>query len=90
MKANGGAIRDGGRVCRKPSYRVTLPAPQDWALVNPEKYFNWHRDFGVNCMFCQADTHTGYGANRRNSALTASRDTQSAIQPNCLPWWIRA
>ena len=44
----------------KPSYHVTLSAPQDWAFVNPEEYFNWHRDFGVNCMFCQAYTHTGY------------------------------
>src|SRR3990167_6783304 len=41
-----------------PSQHVTLSAPQDWAFVNPEEYFNWHRDFGVNCMFCQAYTHT--------------------------------
>jgi len=44
----------------EPAYHVTLSAPQDWAFVNPEEYFNWHRDFGVNCMFCQAYTHTGY------------------------------
>jgi len=47
-------------VWEKPSYHVTLSAPQDWAFVNPDEYFNWHRDFGVNCMFCQAYTHTGY------------------------------
>ena len=46
--------------CDEPAYHVTLSAPQDWAFVNPEEYFNWHRDFGVNCMFCQAYTHTGY------------------------------
>ncbi|MGO8745038.1 MAG: hypothetical protein ACLQNE_03520 [Thermoguttaceae bacterium] len=44
----------------KPSYHVTLSAPQDWAFVDPDTYFNWHRDFGVNCFFAQAYTHSGY------------------------------
>ena len=48
------------RLSEEPSHHVALSAPQDWAFVNPEEYFNWHRDFGVNCMFCQAYTHTGY------------------------------
>lgn len=41
--------------------RETPPAsPQDWAFVNPREYFEWHRDFGVNVMFCQAYTFGGY------------------------------
>jgi hypothetical protein len=35
-------------------------APKDWACVNPREYFDWHRDFGVNCMFCQAFPHNGH------------------------------
>ena len=35
-------------------------APQDWAYVDPQEYFAWHRDFGVSHMFCQAFPHNGY------------------------------
>jgi hypothetical protein len=34
--------------------------PPDWAKVDPRKYFDWHRDFGVNVMFCQAYCSSGY------------------------------
>lgn len=44
----------------KPSQHVTLSAPQDWAFVDPDAYFNWHRDFGVNCFFAHAYTHAGF------------------------------
>ena len=41
--------------------RGTPPAaPQDWAFVNPQQYFDWHREFGGNVMFCQAYTFGGY------------------------------
>ena len=41
--------------------RGTPPsAPQDWAFVNPQEYFDWHREFGGNVMFCQAYTFGGY------------------------------
>jgi len=41
--------------------RGTPPAaPQDWAFVNPQEYFDWHQAFGVNVMFCQAYTFGGY------------------------------
>ncbi len=29
-------------------------APQDWAFVDPQEYFDWHMDFGTNVMYCQA------------------------------------
>jgi hypothetical protein len=48
------------RIHEKPLNCTTLSAPQDWAFVDPEEYFNWHRDFGVNCIFGHAYTHTGY------------------------------
>lgn len=35
-------------------------APQDWAFIDPEEYFKWHRDFGNNVTFCQAYTFGGY------------------------------
>jgi hypothetical protein len=28
--------------------------PQDWAFVDPQEYFDWHREFGTNVMYCQA------------------------------------
>ena len=34
--------------------------PQDWAFVNPKEYFAWHKDFGVNIMFCQPYNWSGY------------------------------
>jgi hypothetical protein len=41
--------------------RGTPPAaPQDWAFINPQDYFDWHKEFGVNVMFCQAYTFGGY------------------------------
>jgi hypothetical protein len=39
----------------------TPPAtPQDWAFINPTEYFEWHKAFGVNVMFCQAYTFGGF------------------------------
>ena len=29
-------------------------APHDWAFVDPQEYFHWHREFGTNVMYCQA------------------------------------
>ena len=40
---------------------VMTPAlPQDWAFINPEEYFAWHRDFGVNIFFLQGYSLWGY------------------------------
>src|ERR1039458_9303271 len=44
----------------KPIFGTPPAAPQDWAFINPREYFEWHRDFGVNVMFCQAYTFGGY------------------------------
>ncbi len=44
----------------KPYLHQTHSAPHEWAFVDPQQYFDWHRDFGVNCMFCQAFTSNGY------------------------------
>ncbi len=35
-------------------------APHDWAFIDPVEYFEWHREFGNNAMFCQAYTFGGY------------------------------
>ena len=43
---------------RAPGVRASLPA--DWAQVDPQKYFEWHQDLGVNVMFCQAYCSAGY------------------------------
>jgi hypothetical protein len=43
-----------------PIKSVLPAAPQDWAFVNPDEYFQWHKDFGVNIMFLQAFTFDGY------------------------------
>jgi hypothetical protein len=37
-----------------------VSAAQDWAYIDPEEYFEWHRVFGNNVMFCQAYTFGGY------------------------------
>lgn len=29
-------------------------APHDWAFVDPDAYFAWHREFGTNVIYCQA------------------------------------
>ena len=39
---------------------ITPALPQDWAYLNPEEYFAWHRDFGVNIFFLQGYTWCGY------------------------------
>ena len=44
----------------KPVRETPPAAPQDWAFLNPRDYFAWHKDFGVNVMFCQAYTFGGY------------------------------
>ncbi len=43
-----------------PIHETPPAAPADWAFVNPREYFEWHKDFGVNVMFCQAYTFGGY------------------------------
>ena len=44
----------------KPIFGTPPAAPQDWAFINPREYFDWHREFGVNVVFCQAYTFGGY------------------------------
>lgn len=44
----------------KPMRQTPPAAPQDWAFINAQEYFQWHKDFGVNVMFCQAYTFGGY------------------------------
>jgi hypothetical protein len=48
------------RLYEQPRLRHTRSAPQDWAFVDPQAYFDWHRDFGVNCMFMLAYAMAGY------------------------------
>jgi hypothetical protein len=41
-------------------FSVTPALPQDWAYLNPQEYFAWHRDFGVNIFFLQGYSWCGY------------------------------
>ena len=36
------------------------PSAEDWAFISPQEYFDWHKDLGVNIMFCQAFNFGGY------------------------------
>ena len=44
----------------KPFRHTPPSAPQDWAFVNPRDYFEWHKNFGGNIIFCQAYAFGGY------------------------------
>lgn len=43
-----------------PIPRDVPSSPHDWAFLDPDEYFRWHVDFGVNVMFCHAFTFGGY------------------------------
>jgi hypothetical protein len=43
-----------------PGVVMTPAMPQDWAFIDPEEYFAWHRDFGVNIFFLQGYSYCGY------------------------------
>ena len=40
--------------------RPRASAAQDWASIDPQEYFEWHREFGNKVMFCQAYAFSGY------------------------------
>lgn len=44
----------------KPYEHAAPSAPQDWAFIDAEEYFNWHLEFGCNAAYCQAYTWSGY------------------------------
>ena len=37
-----------------PDPTVYPSAPDDWAFIDPQAYFDWHVEFGNNVTFCQA------------------------------------
>jgi len=43
-----------------PVGEVAASAPQDWAFIDPQTYFDWHREIGNNVTFCQAYAFGGY------------------------------
>jgi len=43
-----------------PPHAPRPSVPKDWAAVDPQQYFDWHRDFGNNVMFLQAYAFGGY------------------------------
>jgi len=43
-----------------PEPSPTPALPQDWAYLDPEEYFAWHRDLGVNIFFLQGYSWCGY------------------------------
>jgi hypothetical protein len=45
---------------KKPTQEFAPAAPQDWAFIGPQAYFDWHKDLGVNIMFCQSYAFGGY------------------------------
>ena len=44
----------------EPFFDTPPAAPQDWAFITPTDYFEWHKNFGGNVMFCQAYPVGGY------------------------------
>ena len=45
---------------KTPIQEFAPAAPQDWAFISPQAYFDWHKDLGVNIMFCQSYAFGGY------------------------------
>ncbi len=44
----------------KPVFSINASAPQDWANVDAQQYFDWHRAIGNNVTYCQAYAFGGY------------------------------
>jgi len=59
--------------------KARVSTPQDWALIDPKEYFEWHREFGNNVMFCQTFDSGGYAPSGCDpqSRWTASRGVSS-------------
>ena len=45
---------------KKPLEEFVPASAEDWAFISPQEYFDWHRELGVNIMFCQAFNFGGY------------------------------
>ena len=45
---------------KKPHEEIAPASAEDWAFISPQEYFDWHRDFGANILFCQAYNFGGY------------------------------
>ena len=43
-----------------PHGNVRPSMPEDWAEVDARQYFDWHREFGNNVVYCQAYCSSGY------------------------------
>jgi hypothetical protein len=43
----------------KPFVHTPPSSAHDWAGVDAQEYYAWHRDLGVNIQFCQAYTFNG-------------------------------
>jgi hypothetical protein len=51
---------------KKPVEEFVPASAEDWAFISPQEYFDWHKDLGVNIMFCQASTLEDMPTTRRN------------------------
>jgi len=47
-------------ILKKPREEFAPASAEDWAFIRPQEYFDWHKDLGVNIMFCQAFNFGGY------------------------------
>ncbi len=45
---------------QKPKQEFFPASAEDWAFINPQEYFDYHKNFGVNIMFLQAYNFAGY------------------------------
>ena len=43
-----------------PKGKVRPSQPEDWADVDAQEYFDWHREFGNNVVYCQAYCSSGF------------------------------
>jgi len=45
---------------KEPPHAPRPSRPEDWAAVDAQEYFDWHREFGNNVIFLQAYAFGGY------------------------------
>lgn len=79
---------------RWPNGDTRPSEPQDWAEVDARKYFDWHREFGNNVLYCQAYCSSGYamypsklGPVGKGRAARLFPDLFELAQQHKMPTW---
>jgi hypothetical protein len=79
---------------RWPDGRTRPSLPEDWGEVDAKKYFDWHREFGNNVVYCQAYCSSGYalypsklGPLGKGKAQRLLPDLFELAKKAALPFW---